>query len=153
MPSPRPRAASQERAAGAGDAIVRRLAVLCSALDDLALPRAGDAAALAADRVLRAAVERWLQLAIEACIDIASHVVAAEGWPPPATARDAFRVLASHGRLPAELAERLGAAAGLRNLLVHDYVSVDLDQLARIVRDDLADLRHFAGLAASWLPP
>jgi uncharacterized protein YutE (UPF0331/DUF86 family) len=136
-----------------GDGLARRLAALCEALDDLALPRAGDAGELASDRVLRAAVERWLQVAIEACIDIASHVVAAEGWTPPIAARDAFRVLASHGRLPTDLAERLGAAAGLRNLLVHDYASIDLVQLARIVRDDLGDLRRFAGYAASWLPP
>ena len=30
--------------------------------------------------MLRAAVERWLQVAIEACSDVAFHVVASEGW-------------------------------------------------------------------------
>jgi hypothetical protein len=72
--------------------------------------------------MLRAAVERWLQVAIEACIDIATHVLASEGWTPAGSARDAFLVLANHGKIPLELAQRLGSAAGMRNVLVHDYV-------------------------------
>ena len=62
---------------------------------------------------LRAAVERWLQVAIEACIDIATHAVAYEGWTPVDTARAAFASLfAAHGRMCSDLAERLGRAAG-----------------------------------------
>ena len=45
-----------------------------------------------------------------------------------------------------------GGAAALRNLLVHDYVSVDLERLARVVREDLEDLREFARIAGGWLP-
>jgi uncharacterized protein YutE (UPF0331/DUF86 family) len=52
-----------------------------------------------------------------------------------------------------DLAARLGSAAALRNVLVHDYVSVDLERLARVVRDDLGDLRTFAQIAAGWIAP
>jgi uncharacterized protein YutE (UPF0331/DUF86 family) len=96
-------------------------------------------------------VERWLQVAIEACVDIASYVIADQGWTPPATGRDAFLALSSHGRLPLDLAERLGSAVGLRNLLVHDYVIIDLSRLARVVGEDLGDLRDFARTASSWV--
>jgi uncharacterized protein YutE (UPF0331/DUF86 family) len=135
------------------DLLARRLLALGEALGDLARPDAGDERALVADRVLRAAVERWLQIAIEACLDVAYHVVAAEGWTPPDIGRAAFMTLAAHGRLSPELAARLGRAVGLRNLLGPDYVAVDLAQLARIVREDLGDLRAFAVAAASWLAP
>ena len=101
--------------------------------------------------MLRAAVERWLQVAIEACINLAGHVIASEGWTPPQTARAAFQVLAAHGRLPLDLAQRLGLAASLRNLLVHDYALIDLDRLARAVREDMGDLRAFAAAAAGWM--
>jgi uncharacterized protein YutE (UPF0331/DUF86 family) len=131
--------------------VARRLLILSESLQELARPGAGDPVALAKDRMLRAAVERWLQLAVEACIDIATHTVADEGWTPPGNAREAFLVLAGHGRIPLDLAQRLGAAAGLRNVLVHDYVSVDLNRLARAVREDLDDLRAFARSAQSLL--
>jgi uncharacterized protein YutE (UPF0331/DUF86 family) len=135
------------------DVVARRLLSMNEALRELSRVEAGDAAALAANGMLRAAVERWLQTAIEACIDIADHVVASEGWTPPESARAAFMTLAGHGKLPTELAAKLGDAAALRNVLVHDYVSVDLARLARVVREDLGDLRAFAGHAAVWMGP
>jgi len=121
------------------------------ALGELERRPARDERALAGDTMLRAAVERWLQIAIEACIDVADHVIASEGWTPPESARSAFTSLAAHGKLPVDLADRLGHAAALRNILVHDYVSVDLRRLAAMVRDDLADLRAFAAVAATWI--
>jgi uncharacterized protein YutE (UPF0331/DUF86 family) len=36
--------------------------------------------------------------------------------------------------------------AGLRNVLVNDYVSVDLRTLAKVVREDLGDLRAFGSV-------
>jgi uncharacterized protein YutE (UPF0331/DUF86 family) len=133
------------------DVIARRLLALNECLTELQRPEAADAAALARDQVLRAAVERWLQVAIEACIDIATHVVAVEGWTPAGSAREAFLVLASHGKIPLELAQRLGSAAGMRNVLVHEYVAVDLGRIAYAVQHDLADLRQLAALVELWM--
>jgi uncharacterized protein YutE (UPF0331/DUF86 family) len=133
------------------DVVARRLLVLNECLTELSRPDAGNPSRLASDAVLRAAVERWLQLAIEACVDIATHAIADEGWTPPATGRDAFLVLAGHARLPLELAQRLGYAVGMRNILVHDYVTVDLVRLAATVRNDLGDLREFARYAGEWM--
>ena len=133
------------------DIIARRVLALNEALGHLAQADADDASRLAADPMRRAAAERWLQVAIEACIDVAYHVVAANEWTPPETARGAFSTLAAHGLIETDLANRLAAAAGLRNVLVHDYVSVDLERLARVVREDLDDLRRFGAAAASLL--
>ena len=36
----------------------------------------------------------------------------------------------AHGLIETDLANRLAAAAGLRNVLVHDYVSVDLEPVS-----------------------
>ena len=90
-------------------------------------------------------------MAVEACVDSATHVIAAEGWPPPRTGRAAFETLATHGRLERALAERLGRAVGLRNLLVHQYSDVDVAVIAHVVATDLGDLRAFAAVAAGWL--
>jgi uncharacterized protein YutE (UPF0331/DUF86 family) len=112
-----------------------------------------DTRRLTVDPVLEAAIERWVQIAVEACIDIAYHVVAERGWTPPDAARGAFTTLAAHGMISAELAERLGRAAGLRNILVHEYVRVDIALLIAAVHSGLPDLRAFAAHAAAWLPP
>lgn len=44
------------------------------------------------------------------------------------------------------LADRLGAAAGTRNVLVHAYLEVDHDEIWKAL-DQLDDLRAFAAAA------
>ncbi len=131
--------------------VSRRLLVLSDVLGNLALPECSDELRLRADPRLKAAVERWLQVAVEACVDVATHVVASEGWTPPTSGRAAFLTLAAHGLLDPALAARLGAAVGLRNLLVHDYAEVDLARIAHVVAHDLDDLRAFAAAIAQRL--
>lgn len=134
-----------------GDRLARRIAAMTQSLRALERPEASDASRLASDPVLRAAVERWIQVAVEGAIDATQHVAAREGWTPPTTARATFLTLAGHGVIPVELATRLGRAAALRNLLVHDYAELDLVRLATIVRDDLGDLRALARALAPWI--
>jgi len=130
--------------------VSRRFLSLRESLAELSRPECSDGDRLLADRTLRAAVERWMQVAIEACIDLATHEVAVRGWTPPEYSRDAFLTLGGNGLIPLPLAKRLAMAAGLRNLLVHDYIAVDVTQLAETVAMDLEDLRAFADLAHVW---
>jgi uncharacterized protein YutE (UPF0331/DUF86 family) len=134
------------------EVVERRLLALNEAIQHLEdHPEAQQVQRLGSDAVLRAAVERWLHIAIESCIDLAYHVVADHGWTPPDTARQAFQTLASHGLIPHELSGRLGLAVGLRNVLVHEYAEVDLELLAQVVARDLADLRQFGGHVGALL--
>jgi uncharacterized protein YutE (UPF0331/DUF86 family) len=125
------------------EVVARRLLVLNDALTQLA----GRAAAISGntlrtDALLRAAVERWIQVAIDSCVDLAYHVIADNGWTPAESARAAFLRLAEHNVIDAELAARLGLAAGLRNILVHEYAEVDLEILAGAARTGIDDLRQ-----------
>lgn len=134
------------------DVISRRLLSLNDALQQLAARHSSiDAESLSADAALQAAVERWLQIAVEACIDCAYHVVADRGLTPPDSARASFEALATHGIISKDLALRLGRAAGLRNILVHDYTRIDRALLASVVRHDLDDLRAFGAVIADLL--
>lgn len=131
------------------DAIARRLLALNEALQHLdATSAAITPETLAGDPMLQAAVERWLQVSVEACIDIAYHVISENGWTPPDAARSAFETLATHNIIPRDLAERLTRAAGMRNILVHDYVRVDRTILAATIKSALTDLRRFAAVAS-----
>jgi len=86
-----------------------------------------------------------VQTAAQICIDLANHVIAADGHRVPCDYGDAFRVLAEVGVLDDDLADRMVALAGARNLIVHLYAEVDDDRLARAVRGGgLDDLGAFA---------
>ncbi|HZK18115.1 MAG TPA: HepT-like ribonuclease domain-containing protein [Clostridia bacterium] len=45
------------------------------------------------DKVVRRYVERTIHMAIEACLDIANHIVSYEGFREPADNKDTFQVL------------------------------------------------------------
>lgn len=104
------------------------------------------------DRLWMRGVKYSFVTAIEACVDVAQHVCAAEGWGPPKDDGDAMIVLAEHGVLSAELAFAMRRAVGFRNVLVHEYVTVD-DAIVLRRLADLDDLRRFAAAVAAWLPP
>lgn len=129
---------------GPADPVVirRHLAALREALGELRKRPAPDAQALQVDVALRWAVERGLQLCAQNVLDIAAHVAAASGRDAP-DYRTGIERLRELGIVPAGLAERLKPLAGLRNVLVHGYLEVDLRILARILARDLGDLDIF----------
>lgn len=87
--------------------------------------------------------EHTVQLAIQACLDLSSHIVADERLGEPETYAELFTLLASRGFIPAELAARLRRMAGFRNLLVHNYTRVKPEIVASVVTDEVADLLQF----------
>jgi uncharacterized protein YutE (UPF0331/DUF86 family) len=98
------------------------------------------------DERLRAMTERWLQLAIQACIDVGAQLVTELSVEPPSDYSGIFESLARGGRLDAELARRLAAAARQRNVLVHMYLDID-DRQVFASLERLDDLRDFATAA------
>lgn len=120
------------------------LATFRRALGDLAdLP----AATYLADHAYEG---RYLvQAAAQACIDLAHHVIASEGWAPTVEYRDAFARLAEHGVIDAALAARLQDLTGLRNRLVHLYDDVDDALVREALVDGLADVDAFAARIAA----
>ena len=85
-----------------------------------------------------------LQRAIQACLDITHHIIAANGWELPSSARQAFEIAARHGFLRKALLPAMVSAAGFRNVAVHEYTALAPAAVAAIVRDNLADLEGFA---------
>jgi uncharacterized protein YutE (UPF0331/DUF86 family) len=85
-------------------------------------------------------VEHTLQIAIQAALDAASHIVSDQRLGEPRTNRELFDLLERHGWLPSGLAARLRDMAGFRNILVHGYETVDLSVLREILEHRLEDL-------------
>ena len=88
-------------------------------------------------------VEHTLQLAIQAALDIASHIVSEERLGEPVTNRDLFDRLARAGWIAATLADSTASMAGFWNLLVHGYAEIDLAVVEDILRNHLSDLDAF----------
>jgi uncharacterized protein YutE (UPF0331/DUF86 family) len=88
-------------------------------------------------------VEHTLQLAIQAALDVASHVASSERLGEPVTNRQLFELLARHGWLSEALAPRLRDMAGFRNVLVHGYAEVDPRIVRDVVENRLGDLLAF----------
>lgn len=89
-------------------------------------------------------------MAIEACVDIASHMVADRGLRAPATYADTFEILAHSGLLSPDLGEAMVKMTGFRNVVVHDYAGIDAEVVIRVLRERLDDFRRFETEALYW---
>jgi uncharacterized protein YutE (UPF0331/DUF86 family) len=129
----------------------RRLEALRGYLTKLRAFGDVDQAEFVREPALHDLAERYLHLAVEACLDLANHWIADRALPTPDANRDTFTVLERAGELAPELAERLRGWAGFRNILVHEYLDIDHGMAYRAIRDELGDLERLASWATGKL--
>ena len=96
-------------------------------------------------------IEHTLQLAIQAALDAASHIVSDERLGEPRTLRDLFDLLSKAGWISADLAASLRNMAGFRNVLVHGYEDVDLAIVRDVLDNHLGDLLAFVAATRAKL--
>jgi uncharacterized protein YutE (UPF0331/DUF86 family) len=89
--------------------------------------------------VLLTYVERKLQLATQACIDLGNHLIAHFGFETPKDYKDIFEILAKEGVISKDLSSNMKKMAGFRNILVHDYLSIDVGKIADVLHSRLGD--------------
>lgn len=88
-------------------------------------------------------VKYTLQIAIQAVLDAASHIISDEHLGEPETNRAMIDLLERRDWVPADLAQSLRNMVGLRNILVHGYDIVDLRIIESILTTHLEDLLTF----------
>ena len=96
-----------------------------------------------ADRTAREIVTLNLFVGLQESIALATHWVADEGWDVPQSYGDVFTLLADRQIIERDLANRLRAASGLRNLIAHQYGIVDADRVFSVASKDVGDLLSF----------
>lgn len=131
--------------------VILKLRELAERIDRVRTHCPPEASDLAADPDALDLVSFNLMLAIQACLDLTSHLISDEGWPPAETHAEAFRSLHEHGVLSQETAETLGKATGLRNVVAHGYAGVDPELIHRAAMHGLADLERFAREVSGWV--
>jgi len=84
-----------------------------------------------------------LQRAIQACIDLAAHIVASEALGIPETVRENFSLLQNKGIISRDMTVKMQKMTGFRNIAVHDYQTMDPKILKSVLTKDLRDLEDF----------
>ncbi len=87
--------------------------------------------------------ERYLQLAIQAIIDVTHLLIINLGKKRPDDNYEAVSILHESGLVTDELAHKLTAMVGLRNILVHEYGKINRRKIYAVLTTQLSDLEQF----------
>lgn len=103
------------------------------------------------DEDLQAQVERRLQLAAQIAIDLANYFIARRGLEIPDVEEHVFVILGRAGIIDAALAQRQKGLVRFRNILVHDYLSVDPGLVYEHLSQRIEDFGAFARQVAAYV--
>lgn len=88
--------------------------------------------------------------AIQGCADLASHIVSDEDWGIPSSYKDAFQILSKRKMLDFSQAEVYGGMVGFRNEVVHQYASIDFEEVYKIMTENLSDIDAFVTIVLDY---
>ena len=96
-------------------------------------------------------VERTLQMMIETCLDISSHIISDEKLRVPETYADMFRILVQNSILEEPHLEAFEKMAKFRNIVVYDYEKINPEIVVAILRNSLQDFKEFQASIIMYL--
>lgn len=100
----------------------------------------------------KAACERLFEIIIEALTSISFLIIKNEKFVPPEHDKAIFEALSSNGIISDKLSERLNDAKGMRNIIVHNYGSVDDSVVfSAITTEIIADAKQLIGNVKVYL--
>ena len=102
------------------------------------------------DPYLRDIVERNLEVAAQCCLDICHRIISIEKALKPGDYHEAFLRMSELRVLPPEFARKLSPIAGFRNILVHEYLGLDWNEVYSNLQK-ISDLVRFAEYIREWL--
>jgi uncharacterized protein YutE (UPF0331/DUF86 family) len=120
--------------------VAKKLVRIETCLRDLA---AIDPARIEAELVYQRFAEHTLQIAIQAAVDVAAHIVADDHLGDVASNHALFDLIARAGWLAPPLVPVMHRMVGFRNIVVHEYEDVDVTIVREIVSRRLGDLQTF----------
>ena len=123
--------------------VTRKINLIVRDLKELATFGGMTFDAYTSSRVNSAAAERYLERIIGRMIDINFHIITELGHSPPKDDFDSFTTLGNLQVLPVEFSQKIAAAAGLRNRIVHEYDALDEQKIHLALREALIDIPQF----------
>ena len=80
---------------------------------------------------------------IEACIDIASHIISIRAFQRAESYAEMFEILGKNAIIGTKLSINLSNMARFRNILVHGYAKIDNSKVLSFAKDELKDVEDF----------
>jgi uncharacterized protein YutE (UPF0331/DUF86 family) len=124
-------------------AILERLHALDEYIRLLQPYRQWDVRRLTEDRIVYGGVLHYLQLAAQVVMDVSAHLQVELDLGHVTDYREAILGLGKHGVLPEEFVERMSGLTGFRNILVHEYLTVDPMKVHQVLQHGVEDLKEF----------
>ena len=107
------------------------------------------------DAILQGSTERFLQLAIESCLNIGNRLISLEQFRKPTdtpeTYADIFVQLRNMGVIDNSFCDRFVKMAKFRNRLVHLYWEIETKKLYEIIQNSLEDFKLFEQSVVKFL--
>lgn len=103
------------------------------------------------DRDKRNMALHAMLVSIQSTIDISNHLIAENRLRKPATYRQTFEILNEAGIISIPLSESMSDLAGFRNVLVHIYWKLDIDEVYGVLQNDVESLREFEKIIKNML--
>ena len=103
------------------------------------------------DPFLHNAIQHILEVMIEIMVDIGNHIISDNEWGTPSSNREIFEILEQHGVISSDMAKLTNKMIGFRNIIVHMYEKVDLEEVYVIYKRNLKDFEKFASEVEKYL--
>jgi uncharacterized protein YutE (UPF0331/DUF86 family) len=130
------------------ETIVSRLRTMRQLLDQLERLRSESGSD---DFGRRLQIERILSALVDLAVAINTHVVVIRLGEAPRDMTTSFRLAGAAGLLDAELAAALAPSVGMRNVIVHAYVDLDVDRMMDAVPLAAEQYSRYVEHVARWL--
>lgn len=128
-----------------------RLSVMRGLLDDLAEVAAAGEPQLTENRMLRHGIERIFTQLVELAAAINEHVAGARLQRVATSYRESFELAEECGLIDKQLRNDLLPLVGMRNILVHEYLEIDLQKVVMAVPLALNCYRRYVQQVAQFV--
>jgi uncharacterized protein YutE (UPF0331/DUF86 family) len=103
------------------------------------------------DLGLQWAMEKGLQVLIQNLLDIGAHILSGTFKNDWDDYSEIILKLGTYGVIPPDFSEKIKGMAGLRNILIHDYLRIDLEKLREFISFRLEDFLAFMRFIRDYL--
>ena len=97
------------------------------------------------------AVEQMFENAIQACTDLAQHIATHDFDYDGDASKEAIRILGQEDVIDEDTMQTLVAAVGFRNVLAHEYGTVEYDEVYETLQTGLEVYDAFSRQIAQWI--
>ena len=84
-----------------------------------------------------------MQIAIQGCVDIASHIVSDNSWDLPGNLAGLFDVFSDKKAITPQTRDIMRAMVGFRNLIAQEYATLDMRRVYELYTSRLNDFNTY----------